>query len=213
MSPYRLYCFAESGNSYKAALMLALSGADWEPIWVDYFGGETKQPTFRREVSVMGEVPVLVHDGERIAQSGVILDYLAEQTGRFGARDAHERREIWRWILFDNHKFTSYYATLRFMVGIQNAPEGPVTEFLRARVNTAFGIVEQQLSQQPFVTGERPTIADISMVAYLYYPERTGVDLGAYPRIQAWLQRIAALPGWKGPYDLMPRERAGAKRG
>jgi len=213
MAPYQLYCFAESGNSYKAALMLALSGVSWEPIWVDYFGGETKQPKFRTEVSVMGEVPVLLHNGERIVQSGVILDYLAEQTGRFGAHDARGRREIWRWLLFDNHKFTSYFATLRFMVGIQKAGEGPVTEFLRARVNTAFGIVEQHLAGSRFVAGEQPTIADISMVAYLCYPEHTGVDLATFPRIQAWKQRIAALPGWKAPYDLMPRGPARAVPG
>ena len=128
MAEYRLYCFGESGNSYKAALMLALSGADWEPIRVDYFGGETRTPQFREQVSVMGEVPVLLHRGERMTQSGVILDYLAEQTGRFGPRDARERREIWRWLLFDNHKFTSYLATLRWMVWLQKSGESAVTE-------------------------------------------------------------------------------------
>ena len=148
MAEYKLYCFAESGNSYKAALMLALTGADWEPVRVDYFGGETKTPGFRAEISDMGEVPVLEHRGARIAQSGVILDYLAEETGKFGPRDARERREIWRWILFDNHKFTSYFATLRFMVGIQHTGEGPVVEFLRGRAMTAFGVVEQRLADR-----------------------------------------------------------------
>lgn len=205
MADYRLYCFGESGNSYKAALMLALSGADWEPIRVDYFGGETRAPAFREQVSVMGEVPVLLHRGERMTQSGVILDYLAEQTGRFGARDARERREIWRWLLFDNHKFTSYLATLRWMVGLQKSGENAVTEFLRQRVRTAFGIVESHLAGRAFILGERPTIADISMVGYLYYPEATGLDRSATPNIEAWTQRVAALPGWKYPYDLMPR--------
>ena len=205
MADYRLYCFGESGNSYKAALMLALSGADWEPIRVDYFGGETRAPGFREQVSVMGEVPVLLHRGERITQSGVILDYLAEQTGRFGAHDARERREIWRWLLFDNHKFTSYLATLRWMVGLQKSGENAVTEFLRQRVRTAFGIVESHLAGRAFILGERPTIADISMVGYLYYPEETGLDRSATPNIEAWTQRVAALPGWKHPYDLMPR--------
>lgn len=205
MADYRLYCFGESGNSYKAALMLALSGADWEPIRVDYFGGETRAPAFREQVSVMGEVPVLLHRGERMTQSGVILDYLAEQTGRFGARDARERREIWRWLLFDNHKFTSYLATLRWMVGLQKSGENAVTEFLRQRVRTAFGIVESHLAGRAFILGERPTIADISMVGYLYYPEATGLDRSATPNIEAWTQRVAALPGWKHPYDLMPR--------
>jgi glutathione S-transferase len=156
----------------------------------------------------MGEVPVLLHRGERITQSGVILDYLAEQTGRFGPRDARERREIWRWLLFDNHKFTSYLATLRWMVGLQKSGESAVTEFLRQRARTAFGIVESHLAGRAFVLGERPTIADISMVGYLYYPEQTGLDRSATPNIEAWTQRVAALPGWKHPYDLMPRALA-----
>src|SRR5512134_1505249 len=98
MAEYKLYCFGESGNSYKAALMLALTGCDWEPVRVDYFGGETRSEKFRAEVSELGEVPVLVHGAQRLSQSGVILDYLADRTGQFGPRDAAERREILRWV-------------------------------------------------------------------------------------------------------------------
>ena len=209
MAEYRLYCFGESGNSYKAALMLALTGCDWEPVRVDYFGGETRSDKFRAEVSELGEVPVLVHGAQRLSQSGVILDYLAEQTGQYGARDAAERREILRWILFDNHKFTSYLATLRFLVGIQKAGDPAVIEFLRGRAKSAFGIVDKHLAGRAFMLGERPTIADVSMVGYLYYSEETGIDRAATPNIEAWAKRVAALPGWKHPYDLMPRAGLG----
>ena len=205
MAEYRLYCTGESGNSYKAALMLALTGADWEPVWVDFLGGETRTPKFRAELSELGEVPLLEHRGERLSQSGVILEYLADQTGQFAPRNAQERREIWRWILFDNHKFTSYFATLRWFVGIQKTGEKAVIDFLKGRVSTAYGIVEKHLASRPFIMGERATIADISMVGYLYYPEETGFDRSAMPNIEAWTKRIAALPGWKHPYDLMPR--------
>jgi glutathione S-transferase len=208
MAEYRLYCFAESGNSYKAALMLALTGCDWEPIRVDYFAGETRGDKFRSEVSELGEVPVLVHGEERLSQSGVILDYLAEQTGQFGPRDAGERREILRWLLFDNHKFTSYLATLRWFVGIQKAGDPAVIAFLEGRVKSAFAIVDKHLAGRDFILGERPTIADLSTVGYLYYPEETGIDRSATPNIEAWTRRIAALPGWKHPYDLMPRARS-----
>ena len=98
--------------------MLQLTGCDWEPVFVDYFGGETRGERYRRDVNEMGEVPVLVHRGEKLTQSGVMLDYLTAQTGQFGPRNDEERREILRWILFDNHKFTSYYATLRYLVGL-----------------------------------------------------------------------------------------------
>jgi glutathione S-transferase len=205
MSEYRLYGMGESGNAYKVALMLNLCDADWELDFVDYFNNQTRGPEFRSEVNELGEVPVLVHAGRRLSQSGVILDYLAGQTGRFGGRNPDEAREVWRWILFDNHKFTSYFATLRFLVGLQKTGETPVTEFLRARVLGAFGIVEKHLSTQDFIVGDRPTIADISMVGYLYYPEETGVDGTVFPRIEAWTRRVASLPGWAHPYDLMPR--------
>ena len=81
---YTLYCFAQSGNAYKCALALQLAGADWAPRFVDYFGGETRESAYR-ELNIMGEAPVLEHRGMRLSQSGVILDYLAESLGRFGA--------------------------------------------------------------------------------------------------------------------------------
>ncbi len=205
MAEYDLYCTGESGNCYKVALMLELTGRDWRPVAVDYFGGETRDERYRREVNEMGEVPVLVHRGMKLAQSGVILDYLATETGQFGPRTAEERREILRWILFDNHKFTSYYATLRYLVGLVRGGEPAVLEFLRGRVLGAFGIVDRYLEDREFMLGSRPTIADLSLVGYLYYRDETGIDLAQFPRLLAWTDRIAALSGWKQPYDLMPR--------
>jgi len=203
MAEFRLYCFAQSGNAYKAALMLNLCGAAWEPRFVDYFGGETRTPAFRA-INEMGEVPVLEHGDLRLSQTGVILDYLAGRFGRFGAGDEEERREILRWILFDNHKLTSYIGTLRFLLTFQKTGTTPVTEFLRGRVLTALSILETHLAERSFVIGERPTIADISMCGYLYWPEDFGVSWSDYPRIGAWLDRIAALDGWVYPYELMP---------
>ena len=203
MADYRLYCAGVSGNAYKAALMLNLSGCDWEPVVLDYIGGATRQEAFREEINELGEIPVLEHGAKRLSQSGAILTYLAEKTGRFGGRDEDEKLEILRWILFDNHKFTSYFATLRFLVGIQKTGETPVTEFLRGRAQTAFGMVEKHLAGRDFLLGDRPTIADISMVGYLYYTEETGLDRAPYPNITGWAKRIAALPGWAPPYDLM----------
>ena len=107
MADYLLYGFGESGNAYKAALMLELCRLDWELRPVDYFQGETRTPEYRSKVNELGEAPALVHGAKTLTQSGVILDYLAEQTRKFGAKSDDERREIMRWMLFDNHKFTS----------------------------------------------------------------------------------------------------------
>ena len=115
MSEYRLHCFAQSGNSYKVALMLALNDADWEPVWVDFFQGGTRTPE-HREINEMGEVPVLDHGDVVLTQSGVILDYLARRYADFGPKSEEARREILRWLLWDNHKLTSYIASLRFLM-------------------------------------------------------------------------------------------------
>jgi glutathione S-transferase len=205
MSEYRLHCFKESGNAYKAALMLELCGCDWQMAWIDYFNGQTRGDAFRAEMNEMGEAPVLEHKGRRLTQSGVILDYLAEATGKFGARNDEERREILRWTLFDNHKFTSYYATLRFLFGIQKAGDTPVTEFLRTRARAAYGIVDKHLADRKFLLGDALTIADLSLAGYAFFTEATGIDRAKeFPHVEAWAGRIAALPRWKHPHDLMP---------
>ena len=205
MADYRLHCFGESGNAYKAALMLELCRLEWEPVFVDFFNGETRTPAYRATVNEMGEAPVLEHAGRKFTQSGVILDYLAEVTGKFGPGNDDERREIWRWILFDNHKFTANLATLRFLVRFARTGETPVTEFLRARAVGALKIVDQHLSERPFIIGERPTIADLSMSGYLFYGDELTVPLEPNTNLTKWLDRVRGLPGWKHPYELMPR--------
>jgi len=203
MAEFALYCFDKSGNSYKVALMLELTGADWAPRLVDYFNGETHGEPYRA-MNEMGEAPVLIHGDLTLTQSGVILDYLADTTGRFGAGTAAERRDIWRWILFDNHKLTSYTATLRSLRSIVKTGETPVTEFLHKRASAAWSILDRHLGARSFVVGERPTIADLSLCGYLFYDGEIGIETRDYPAIAAWLARIRALPGWRHPYDLMP---------
>jgi glutathione S-transferase len=203
MAEYTLHCFAQSGNAYKPALALELAGADWAPRFVDYFGGETRTPAYRA-VNVMGEVPVLEHRGLKLTQSGVILDYLAETLGRFGPSVATERREILRWLLWDNHKLTSYTATLRFMRTFVKDPDaGALAEF-RRRAEAAWGVLNAHLAGRRYVVGERLTIADLSICGYLFWPEEIGVDWAAYPGIADWLARIRSEPRWVHPYELMP---------
>jgi glutathione S-transferase len=205
MREYVLHCFGESGNAYKAALMLQACGLDWEPRYVDFFGGATREPGYRAEVNELGEVPVLDHGPERLSQSGVILTYLAEVTGRYGGDSPRERREILRWILFDNHKFTSYQATLRFLLAFRKAGDTPVTAFLRERAEAAYGLVERHLESRDYLVGSQPTIADMSLAGYCFFDGEPGVGIERFPAIVRWRDRLKSLPGWKGPYDLMPR--------
>ena len=205
MAAFRLHEFPESGGCYKVALMLALCGAEWEGIPVDYFRGQTRTSEWRAAVSVMGEVPVLEHAGRKRTQSGAILTYLSQHLGRFAAED---REEELRWLLFDNHKFTSYLATWRWLVSFTAAPDPAVVAFFDARRTAAFKVVESQLEGRDFLLGDAPCIADISMQGYLHFPqEEWPIDLTAYPNITAWIARFRAMPGWKAPYDLLPGAR------
>ena len=205
MPPIQLHCFGESGNAYKAALMLQLCGLAWTPVPVDFFNGEARTPAWRARVNEMGEVPVLEHGEKKLTQSGLMLDYLSKLTGRFGTANDAEREDIWRWILFDNHKFTANVSTLRFLVCFLKTGETPVTEFLRGRAMAAASIVDLHLSKSAFMIGARPATADFSLCGYLFYPEDYGIDWTKYTHVQRWLADIKALPGWKAPYDLMAR--------
>ena len=205
---FTLYCFAQSGNAYKAALMLQLCGAKWTPRFVDFFNGETRTQAYRKDINEMGEAPVLEHEAKRLTQSGVILHYLADHFQKFRGDD---RLEVLRWLLWDNHKLTSYIATLRFFVNFMRTGETPVTEFLRGRVKSSLSILNGHLSARKFAAGENPTIADLSMCGYLYWPDEFGVSWSDYPAIGAWLERIRDLPGWVHPYELMPGHPLPAK--
>lgn len=203
MAEYRLYCFAQSGNAYKVALMLNLCGADWEPQFVNFFKGETRTPEYRA-INEMGEVPVLEHRGKRLSQSGVILGYLVEQFGRFGWKDKDEGREVLRWLLFDNHKVSSYAATLRYLIQFAKTGETPVTEWLRGRLKASLPVLNGKLAKQKFIAGEQATVADLSLCGYLYWNDEFGVSYADTPNLPPWLDRIKALPGWVHPYQLMP---------
>src|SRR3981081_1435353 len=143
MAHYKLYCIGAAGNSFKVALSLNCAGLDWKPVGIDFAGGEQRDASWRAGVNAMGEVPVLEVAGRRMSQSGAILMWLAETTGKF-APASDQRLEALRWLLFDNTKFTNNYAMHR----VQNcftlhAADPAVLAFLRSRVESSFSIAEK----------------------------------------------------------------------
>ena len=200
-----LHCFGESGHSYKVALMLRLSGQDWQPRFVDFFGGETRSPAFRA-LNPMGECPVLEDGAEVLTQSGMILLHLADKTGRFGGSTPAARAEVLRWILWDNHKLSAQVGMCRFLMNFLPEAKRPaeVIAFTQGRLRTAYQVLDSHLAARDWLADAAPTIADFSCCSYLYYPEPFGFDRADWPAIDRWLDRIAALPGWAHPYDLMP---------
>src|ERR1700760_948575 len=217
MPDYQLVCFAQSDNAYRVALMLNLIGADWEPVWIDFFGaGVQRTPEFRGDVNEMGEAPVLIDNtkNKKLSQSGVILTYLSDLTGQYKPQGEDERLEALRWIIFDNQKVNGFLGPYRFLKNFAPKPGDPaVMAFLKARIDGNLAIVNKRLEKSSYLLGDRPTIADISMTAYLYYPaEEYGFDIAKdHPAIGAWLTRMQALPGWDHPYKLMPGYPFGSK--
>ena len=201
----KLYCMGESGNAYKAAIALELSGLKWEPIWVDFFGGETRTPEFRA-INPMGEVPVMIDGDTTLTQSGVMQDYIGSKTGKLGGGSAAERREILRWQFWDNHKLSSVAGMTRFLMNFLPADKRPaeVIAFHQGRLKSAYQVLDHALTDRDFLVGNGLTVADLSCCGYLFYPEPFGFDRADWPNIDAWLTRISETPGWKHPYDLMP---------
>ncbi len=200
----KLYCFGESGNSYKAALALQLSGLEWEPIKVDFFAGETRSTPYRAD-NPMGEAPVLIDGDMRLSQSGAIQQYITDKTGKFGGSDS-TKYDVLRWVLWDNHKLSSMCGMTRFLMNFLPEDKRPqdVIAFNLGRLKAAYQVLDSHLDGRDWIVGDSITNADISCCGYLYYPEPFGFDRAEWPNIDAWLDRIAAQPGWKHPYDLMP---------
>jgi len=201
---YKLHCFAQSGNAYKVALMLNLCQADWEPVFVDFFNEKEHLTDEFRAMNNMSEVPVLEAGDLALSQTGVILDFLADAFEKFEGSSVPEHREVMRWLFFDNHKVTGTVSVLRFLRQFTKTGETDVTRFLHARAERALDILNRRLLESEYVIGAKPTIADISLCGYLYWPEEIGFDWADYPGIAQWLDRIAALEGWVHPYELMP---------
>ena len=201
----KLHCFGESGNAYKAAITLTLAEQDWEPVYVDFFNGATRGDDFRA-LNEMGEVPVL-EDGDLVlTQSGVIQDYISSKSGKLGGTSAAQRREVLRWMFFDNHKLSGIAGMLRFQMNFlpEDKRNADVIAFNAGRLGASLKVLDGALAQRTWLAGEDVTIADLACSGYLYYPEPFTFERTDYPNVDRWLDAMSALPGWKHPYDLMP---------
>ncbi len=209
----KLYCFGESGHSYKVALALEMGPLEWEPVLIDFFKGASRSDEFRSDLNEMGEAPVLIDGDVHLTQSGVILQYLSEKTGLFGGDTPEAAREILRWVLWDNHKLSAQIGVTRFLMNFipeDKRPE-PVIAWQQGRLKAAYKVLEAHLTLRDWIVGRGVTNADLSCCSYLFYEEPFGFARADWPAIDRWLARIETLPGWMHPYDLMPRAFPGER--
>jgi glutathione S-transferase len=188
----------------KVALMLALAGVPHSYRFVDLAQGGQRRPDYLA-LNRFGQVPVLRHGDITLAQSNVILRYLADALGRFGGANEGERRQIETWLDWEADLMSSGVRAIRAAVRFLNA-DPAVRQYIRGRAERALSMLNAALAERKFLVGGRPTIADIAVLPHLTVAQEGELDLAAYDNVRAWVGRMLALPGAKHPYDLMPRE-------
>lgn len=198
-----LYCHRESGHSYKVALALELMGVEHERRAVDLNLPRAQRPDEFRAASRFGEVPALVIDGIAIVQSNAILDYLARRFDRLDGTDLASRTRVREWLSWEANRLAMSFPHLRFSRRFTRA-DAVLEAWWTQRMLADFARLEEELDGRRFLLGDEPTIADVSCCGYLYWTDQAGVDMAPWPNIRRWLGRIASLPGWRAPYDLMP---------
>jgi len=188
-----LYDSSESGNCYKVRLLLTQLGTEFAREEVD---------TNRRDgrEDILGglnpalRVPVLrLDDGRHIAESNAILWYLAEETP-FIPSERFDRAKTLQWMFFEQYDHEPYVAVIRHRVLHGTLDDYPDSEDRRDRGYAALAAMEGHLADREFVVGDRYSIADISLYAYTHVAHEGGFDLGAYPAVRAWLDRVAEQP-------------------
>jgi glutathione S-transferase len=188
----------------KVALMLALSGAPHSYRFIDLAQGAQRQPDYLA-LNRYGQVPVLRHGDITLAQSNVILRYLADALGKFSGRNEGERRQIETWLDWEADMMSSGVRAIRAAVRFLNA-DAAVRQYIRGRAERALNMLNAALAERRFLVADRPTIADIAVLPHLTVAEEGELDLAPFDNVRAWVGRMMSLPGARHPYDLMPRE-------
>jgi len=198
-----LYCNRESGHSYKVALALALMGVPFQQRAVDLNQPRDQRSEDFLRASLFGEVPALVdEDGFSVCQSNAILDHLARRHGQLDGGTPQAQVRVREWLSWEANRLAMSFPHLRYSRCF--TPAGDVLEsYWMSRMQTDFDRLDRALRGHEFLLGSKPTIADVSCCGYLFWTDQAGVDLSAWPAVQAWLARISSLPGWQAPYDLL----------
>jgi glutathione S-transferase len=195
---YKLYSMQRSGNSYKARLAMALLNIPYERIEVDILRGESRTPDFLRK-NPSGQVPLLeVTAGRFLAESNAILWYVAGGTS-IAPDDRVDRAEILQWMFFEQHALEpnigAAYFWLSLVRGGRELHANSIEDWME-RGYRALQVMENHLHQHDYFAAGRFTIADIALYAYTHLAEQCDFDLGSFPAIRKWLDRVGRQPGF-----------------
>ncbi|OZI43711.1 glutathione S-transferase [Bordetella genomosp. 5] len=192
----KLYHFALSGHAHRARLLLSLLGVSHELVEVDMAAGGHKTPEFLK-LNPFGQVPVLEDDGVVVADSNAILVYVAKKAGRTDwlPEDAQGAAAVQRWLSVAAGEIAYGPAAAR-LVTVFGAKFNP--EEVIARAHLILGRLESHLAGREWLGGNAPTIADVAIYSYVARAPEGNVDISGYPKVNALLRRIEALPGFVG---------------
>lgn len=208
MTALRLYDYAASANCYKARLLLAQLGIEYERVPVDIFDGDTLTDEFEL-LNPHRSTPVLrLPDGRTLVESNAILWYLANGTP-FLPADAWVQAEVCRWLIYEQTDVMFMIGGLRFrLITGRWTPDEPEAQRRRAGAHGALAILDRQLAGRSFLVDDTYSIADIAVFAYSRVAEEAGLDTSGYPSFLAWLQRVRAQPGFVDDLEPYPANAA-----
>jgi len=196
-----LYGSFTSSSSYKPMLYLALARLPFSFRTVNLKIGKQKEPEYLA-INRYGVVPSLQHRGLTILQSNVILDYLARETGHFEGKTEQQKWRAREWLSWEADHITAV-ARIRHSARFRKMHDEVIKEF-QPRAEAALSFVDQTVKDQPWLTGDNCTIADIGCWGRMVFMAEGGFEISNWPHLEAWSQRIKAMPGFALPYDLIP---------
>ena len=203
LSPDRLTLYGSftSSSSYKPMLYLALARLPFSFRTVNLKIGVQKEPEYL-SVNRWGVVPTLRHKGLTILQSNVILDYLARETGRFEGKTEQAKWDARSWLSWEADHITAV-ARVRHSARFRKMHDEVIAEF-RPRAEAALSFVDETVKRTGFLVGDTMTIADIGCWGRMVFMAEGGFEIGNWPHLEAWANRIKAMPGFALPYGLIP---------
>jgi glutathione S-transferase len=194
-----VYGMAVSGNCWKAAQILRLTGHAFRWVETDGNTGATRTPAFLA-INPNGKVPAVVReDGAVITESNAILLHFAEGTSWLPAPGL-ARTRVMEWLFFEQYSHEPYIAVARNLRSYaRTAAQFPerMAQCME-RGAQALALMERRLATLDWLTDAGPSVADLSLFAYTHVADEGGFDLAAYPGVAAWVARLAAVPGVEG---------------
>jgi glutathione S-transferase len=191
-----LYNSAVSGNCYKVRLLAAYLGIPLELRELSVVDRSNRAEVLG-DLNPARRVPTLVvDDGRALGESNAILWYLGDGT-RYVPDDRYERAQVLQWQFFEQYQHEPSIAVVRFLIRFSGEAEKHADRIGEQTANgyVALAAMERHLTGRTYLVGERYSLADISLYAYTHVAPEGGFDLGPYPAIRAWLERVAAEPG------------------